>query len=140
MVEKKREWRQHGVATLGLDVVHQFDKRPMVVDIPQQVGKKDQEGGKASEPYPFIGEDATLLSQQQSDDDSKTENGDEIFFFNAESGDGAEPQPVTRFIALNGENREPGAAHPQIGLEAVGSQQAAIGQVLRRYQNGDRTE
>ena len=112
----------------------------MVVDIPQQVGEKDQEGGETSEPYPFIGEDATLPGQQQSDDNSKTENGDGIFFFQAESGYGAEPQPVTRVVALDGENREVGAAHPQIGLEAVGSQQAAIGQVLRCHQDGDRTE
>ncbi len=102
----------------------------MVVNVPEKVGQKHEEGGQTSEPDPFITEDATLFGQQQSDDDSEAEQGDGILFFHAQTGDHAEPDPVAGIVAFDGENREVSATHPQVGFEAVRAQQAAVREVL----------
>ena len=73
-----------------------------------------------------------MLGEQQTHDDSKAEEGDGIFFLQADAGDHAEPEPVARVVTLDREDGEVGAAHPEIGFEAVGAEQAAVGEILRR--------
>ncbi len=107
------------------------------MDVPQQVGKKDDECSQASEPYPFVGKDATLFGQQQSDHDPETKNCDGIFFLQSQSGHDAKTKPVARIAALDGEDGKVSAAHPQIRFQAVGSEQAAVGEILRCNQDGD---
>ena len=132
--------RENDVAALGADVAHQFDEGPVVVNVPQQIGKKNQEGGDTAEPDPGIEEDAALRGQEKTDDDAEAEDGDGIFFLQAESGDHAEPEPIAGTVALDGEDGEIGAAHPEIGFEAVGAEQASVGKILWRYDDGDRAE
>jgi len=110
------------------------------VDVPQQVGQEDQEGGKAAQPDPFIEEHAALFGEQQAHDDSQAEDGDGILFFHADPGDHAEPQPVPRIIPLDGQNGEVSAAHPQIGFKAVGAEQTAVRKILRHDDGADGAE
>ena len=81
--------------------------------------------------------DTALLGQQQAHYDSQAEDGDGILFFHAEAGDHAEPEPIPRIISLDGENGEIGAAHPEVGLQAVCSQQASVGKILRSDDGAD---
>src|SRR5260370_35628096 len=111
----------------------------MVVNVQERVRQKDEEGGRTSEPDPFMAEDATLFGQQKSDDDSEAEQGDGILLFHGQTGEDAEPEPVAG-VAVDGENREVSATHPQIGFEAVGAQKAAVREVLRCDQYRDCAE
>ena len=79
-----------------------------------------------------------MLRDEQSSDNSEREKCDGVFFFQAHARDDAEPEPITRVAALNSENCEVGAAHPQVRLKTVCCEQAAVGEVLRRDQDGHR--
>src|SRR4029077_7362130 len=112
----------------------------MVVNVPEKVGQKHEEGGQTSEPDPLTAEDSSLLGTQQSAGNSEAEEGDGILFFHAQTGDHSQPEPVAGIVAFDGENREVSAAHPQIGFEAVRAQQAAVREVLRCDQYRDCAE
>ena len=112
----------------------------MVVNVPQEIGQENQEGREPAQPDPFVGEDAALLGEQQADHNAEAEQRDGILLLHAQARDNAEPEPVARIVALDGENREIGATHPQIRFETVGSQQAAVGEVLRRDHDRHRAE
>jgi len=136
--------RENDIAAFGADVVHQFDKGPVIVNVPEQVGEENQECGEAAEPDPGIEEDAALRSEQKADDDAEAEDGDGVFFLQAEAGDYAEPQPIARGIfssgTFDGEDREVSAAHPEVRFEAVGAEQAAVGEILGCDNDGDGAE
>ena len=114
------------VAAFGTDVVHELEEGPLIVDIPEQVGQENQEGCATAQPDPATEEDAALRGGQQTDDHAEAKQGDGIFFLQANPRDHAEPQPVAWIIPLDGKDGEVGAAHPEIGFEAVGAEQAGI--------------
>ena len=114
-------------------------KRQVIVDVPKQVGQENQEGGKAAEPDPGIEQDAALRGQEKADDNAEAEDSDGILFFHAEAGDDADPEPVAWVGTFDGEDGEVGAAHPEVGFEAVRAEQASIGEVLWRNDDGDCT-
>ena len=62
----------------------------------------------------------------------KPKDGNGVFFFHPNAGDDAEPEPVAGIVTLDGEDGEIGAAHPEVGFEAVGAEQASVGEILRR--------
>src|SRR5258708_24815774 len=126
---------EYQVAALGLDVAEQFDERRVVAQVRKQMGQEDQECRQAAEPYPFVEKCAAFFGEEQADHSSEAEEGDGIFFFQPKTRDRTEPEPVARGVfstgALSGENREVGAAHPQVGFEAVRAQQTSGGKILR---------
>jgi hypothetical protein len=87
-----------------------------------------------------IEKDAALRCEQKSDDDAEAEQSDGVLLFQAEAGAHAEPEPVARVVALDGEDGEVGATHPEVGFEAVGAEQAAVGKILGRDDGGDGAE
>ena len=101
------------------------------MDVPQQVRQENQKGGESAQPDPFVEKHTALFGQQQAHYDSQAEDGDGILFFHAEAGDHAEPEPIPRVFFLDGENGEVGAAHPEVGFEAVRAKQAPVRQILR---------
>src|SRR6202041_1847404 len=70
---------------------------------------------------------------------AESEESDGILFLQPDAGNCAEPEPITR-AALDGEDGEISATHPQIGFEAVGTEQASVGKILRCNEDGDGAE
>src|SRR5882724_8618016 len=79
------------IAAVGLDVVHEFRKRPVILGIPNKIRKEDQKGERATEPDPLADKDAPLLGHQKSQHDGKSENSNRIFFFQANARNDAKP-------------------------------------------------
>jgi hypothetical protein len=123
--EVLRQGKDH-VTAFGTDVVHELEEGPLIVNIPEQVGQENQEGCAAAQPDPAIEEDAALGGEQKADDHAEAKQCDGIFFLEANARDHAEPEPVVWIIALDGEEGEVGAAHPESGFEAVGAEQAGV--------------
>ncbi len=140
LLEEILRQRKHDIAPIRADIVHQLDERPVIVNVPKQVRQKDQESREPAKPKPRTEQRAALRSQQKPDDHTEAEQSDRIFFLQAQSRDDAEPKPIPRIVSFDGENREVGAAHPQIGFEAVGTEQACVGQILWRDDDGDGAE
>ncbi len=96
------------------------------------------------EPDPRIEKHTALRREQKADDYAEAEERDGIFFLQTDAGDHAEPQPVARAVfrkrALDGEDSEVSAAHPEIRFEAVGAEQASVREILRRNDDGDGTK
>src|ERR1700730_5893987 len=90
------------IAAFGADVAHQLDEGPVIVNVPEQVGKENQEGGETTEPYPASEEDTPLSSEHKSDDHAEAEEGNGIFFLEADAGDHTETEPVTRGFFSSG--------------------------------------
>src|SRR4029077_19749741 len=61
LLEEVGERSQHHVAAFGADSPHGLNERPVMLNVPEQVGKEDQEGGDAAEPDPLVEEDTALL-------------------------------------------------------------------------------
>jgi len=80
-----------------------------------------------------------LSGEQKTDDHAESEESDGILFLQPDAGNYAEPEPITR-AALDGENGEISATHPQIGFEAVGAEQASVRKILWRDEDGDSAE
>ncbi len=55
--------REHDVAAVGLDVVHELDEGPVMANIPENIRKKNQKCEPAAEPEPFVCKDAALRGQ-----------------------------------------------------------------------------
>src|SRR5437016_2792658 len=98
----------------------------MNLENPKKVWKKNQKGDGSTEPDPLPGKDAAVLCQQQSNHDAEAEHGNRVFFFESNTGDDAKPQPVARVVALDRQESEINAAHPQQRLEAIGGHDAAV--------------
>src|ERR1700734_3557025 len=86
------------VAALRTNVVHQLNKRPAIVDVPQQVGKENQKRDRTADPYPVVEEGTPLWCDKKPDDYAESEKSDGIFFFESDTCDHAEPQPIARVI------------------------------------------
>ena len=131
---------ENHIAPFGADVAHQFKERPVVVNVPEQVREEDQERRGTAEPYPFVQEETAVLGEEQADHNSEAEDRDGVFLLETETRDCAKPEPEARLAAFHGENREVRATHPQVWFKAVCGEQAAVGKILRRDQNGDGTQ
>ena len=81
-----------------------------------------------------------MLGEEQADHNCEAEDRDGVFLLETETRDHAKPEPVAGFVAFDRENREVRATHPQVWFKAVCGEQAAVGKILRRDQNGDGTQ
>src|SRR5258706_1047926 len=118
--------RKDQVAAVGLDVVHELRKGPVILNIPEKIRKKNEKGERAAEPDPFPGKNAALFGQQQSNHDAKTEHGNRVFLLKTNACDDAKPEPISRIVALDCQHCKINAAHPQQRLEAVRGHDAAV--------------
>ena len=140
LLEEVGKRSQHHVAAFGADGPHELNERPVVLDVPEHVGKEDEEGGDSAEPDPLIEEDAPLLGQQQADDDTQAEDSNGVFLFQAKTRNQAKPEPVAWLIALDGEEGEVGAAHPEVGFETIRTEQTAVRKILGCDKRADSAE
>src|SRR5260370_391005 len=119
LLEEVGKRPQHHAAAFSADSPNKLKERPVVPDVPEHIGKADEEGSHSPEPDPFVEEDSALLPQQQSDDDAEAEESDGVFLFKANPSDNAKPEPVSWIISLDRQDGEVGATHPQVGFETV---------------------
>src|SRR5437660_1681084 len=66
--------RESHVSSAGPDVGHQFEKRPVIVDIPNQVRQEDQKCGNATQPEPLLQQNTALPGQQKSHHNAETQD------------------------------------------------------------------
>src|SRR5437870_3449978 len=66
--------RESHVSSTGPDVVHQFEKRPVIVDIPNQVRQEDQKCGNATQSEPLLQQNTALPGQQKSHHNAETQD------------------------------------------------------------------
>src|SRR5260370_25086687 len=140
LLEDVLQRREFNIAAAGLDLAPQLEKWRVMLNVPDEVRKKKQEGHNPTQPYPFVREDAPLPGQQQPDDDAQAEHGNGILFFHADAGDDTEPEPIAGILAPDGKDCEVGAPHPQDWFEAVGGEQASIGTIKRPNGHGNGAE
>src|SRR5260370_21148830 len=131
LLEEVGKRPQHDVAAFSANTPNELNERPVVLDVPENIGKEDEEGSESAEPDPLVEEDAALLRQQQADDDAEAEESNGVFLLKADTRDHAKPAPVSWIIALDRQECEVSATHPQVGFKTVCPQQAAVGEVLR---------
>ncbi len=96
------------------NVVHQFEERPVVLDIPNQVGKEDQERYGTAREKPWGEQELALPREKKSEKQSEGKNGDGIFVFEPEASDGTESEPELWVLRVN---------HAQDGVSAAGPKQ-----------------
>src|SRR5258706_5816172 len=140
LLEEVGKRPQLHVAAFSTDSPNELKERPVVLDVPEHIGKEDEEGSESAEPDPFVEEDSALLRQQQAGDDAEAEESDGVFLFKANPSDNAKPEPVSWIISLDVQDGEEGATHPQFGFETVCPQQASVGEVLRCDERADGAE
>ena len=93
LIEQKWNRTFHHVAAAGSNVSHQFEKRPMMLNVPDYIGQPDQHGDDETDPDPFVRQGAAFACEQESDDNSAAEKKHRPFVENANSGDHAKPNP-----------------------------------------------
>src|SRR5580704_636912 len=128
--------RKDDIAPVFANVVHQLDEGPVIVNVPKQVGQKNQEGRKPAQPHPRTEKDAALRRQQKADDQAEPEDRNRILLLQPDSRYNTEPYPIARIVPFDGENSEVSAAHPQIRFKAVGAEKARVREILRCNENG----
>src|SRR5215471_8917897 len=75
------------------DVVHQFEKRPMVVDVPNQVGQEDQERDSAASDEPGREQQFSLRGEKESEKQCECEDRDGVFVLESQTSDCAKRYP-----------------------------------------------
>src|SRR2546421_2829262 len=95
---------ERNIAAVGFDVAHQFCKRPVVLNVPDEIRQENQESRSATQPNPFVEEKAPLWSQQQPSYDCEPKHGDGVLLFRAYAGHDSKPKPITGIVAFDGEN------------------------------------
>ena len=128
------------VAAAAADVLLQFEKREMMLNVPQKVRQKDQECNRASHPKPGTGEQAALGREEEPEDNAGAENQHRVFVFEPDSGAYAEPDPQLCVACFDHAHDEPDAAQPEQRLERVHGQQIVETEDSRRHKHRDRSE
>ena len=62
--EPKAESKTDNVTAFRANVVHELEKRPLIVNIPKQIRQENEKSRPDSKPYPFVQQEPALLSQQ----------------------------------------------------------------------------
>src|SRR5260370_38352117 len=104
--------RERHVAPVAADVGEQLEKRELMLDVPDEIGKEYQEGDQASEPDPRLEERGTLFGKQQSRDHARCEEDDPILVLKPYSCDEAEPQPQFLVAGLDDADQDQPASPP----------------------------
>src|SRR5690242_13945925 len=94
LLEEVFTCRQHYVALVRANIVHELNERPVVMDVPKQIRQEDSEGDRAGNPDPFGKKYPPLAGQQQPDDDSEAKKQDGVLLFQSQPGKNSEPQPI----------------------------------------------
>src|ERR1700730_8995784 len=107
------------VAPAAADVGEQFEKREVMLDVPDEMGKEYEEGDQSSEPDPRFEEHGAVLGQQQTRDHAGCEEDDAIFVLKGYTCDEAEPQPQFLVARLDDPDQDQRASRPGQRFEGV---------------------
>ena len=99
------------------------------------MGRKIKNAAAPPNHIQWLPKKLALRSEQQAGDHAESKDGNGVFFFHADPGYHAKPQPIARIVAIDGEQGKVGATHPQERFKAVGGHQAAIGKKSRCNQD-----
>ncbi len=112
LLQEVFERAQCDVPAFRLDVAHELEEGPVVVNVPDEIGQENQERSEAADPNPPVGEYAALLGQKQANNHAETKHRNGIFLFHSDPGHHPEPQPIARLFVFGRENRKVCAARP----------------------------
>src|SRR5260370_15978416 len=111
--------RERHVTPVAADVGEQFVKWELMLDVPDEIGREDQEGDQASEPDQRLEDHGAMFGKQQTRDHAGCEEDDPIFVLKRYSCDEAEPQPQFLVAGLEDADQDQRASRPSQRLEAV---------------------
>src|SRR5262249_62090993 len=90
-----------------------------MLDIPSQVGKKNQKCDRAPGENPRSEQKFALLGQKKAEEQGKREDGDGIFVFKAKTGDSAKGEPESWVLCVDHAENRVSAARPEERVEGV---------------------
>src|SRR6185312_11822640 len=117
---------------------HELKKGPMIMKVPKDVRKKDDERRQPADPDPFVNERTSLGGQKQADNNTETKQCDGVFLLQSQPSKTSEPQPVMWLVAFDRENDKVCTRHPKVRLQAVSGEQVAVGKIHRGNPDTDR--
>src|SRR5258707_616720 len=114
--------RERHVAPVAADVGEQFEKWKVMLDVPDEIGQKYQEGEQASEPDPGLEEHGAMFGKQQARNHAGGEEDDAILVLKGYARSDAEARPMQRvpgqisFRRVRGRSirREAQCLHPRM--------------------------
>src|SRR5258708_20896709 len=98
--------RERHVAPVAADVGEQFEKWKVMLDVPDEIGQKYQEGEQASDPDPGLEEHGAMVGKQQARNDAGGEEADAILVRNGYARNDAEAQPYLLVPRLQDPNQD----------------------------------
>src|SRR5215469_1671239 len=101
------------------NVAHQFEKGPMVPDVPDQVGEEDQQRDGATGKKPGREQKLALRGEKESEKQCECEDRDGIFVFESQTSDGAKREPELRILRLDHPQNHVSASGPEQWLERI---------------------
>src|SRR5216684_8444283 len=111
--------RERHVAPVAADVGKQFEKREVMLDVPDEIGKEYQESEQAAEPDPRLEEHGAMLGKQQAHDHTGGEEDDAILILKRHARDESEPQPQFLIAGLDDADQDQRASRPGQRFESV---------------------
>src|SRR5690348_8806764 len=90
-----------------------------MLEVPDQIGKEDQERDGAAGKKPGRKQELAVLRKKKSGEESESEDRDGVFDFEAESGDRAKGKPEFRILRVDHANDRVSAARPEQRLKGV---------------------
>jgi hypothetical protein len=123
-----------------LHIAQHFERGPIVVVLPEQVGEKEEKSDCGTNPQPFVSEKAACWRQQQPDKDTETEEEHRVLIFKTQPRQESKPEPIPRVISVDGANDTVGTPHPKNWLEGVHGKQGVDAEVARSNQHTEAGE
>src|SRR5215831_5683955 len=85
----------------------------MVVRLPEEVGKENEDGKAYAKPKPFAPEMAAHIGEQDARDDSNCKDAHRVFGKHTEADRGANAEPPARIVGLQQADHEISGQHPK---------------------------
>src|ERR1035438_279450 len=105
------------VTAVAADVGEQLEKREVMLNVPDKIGKKYQEGDDASEPDPRLQEHGAMVGKQQARAHAGCEEDDAILVLKGYTRDEAEPQPQFLIVRLDNPDQDKRSEERRVGKE-----------------------
>ncbi len=110
-------------------IAQNFDGRKVILDLPQQVGKEDDEGEQSAEPDPRISQVACPETDPKTEKNRQAKNQRGMLVQNSHAGDQSEKQPQPRRAALGDAHGHGHTGHPKKRFKRIHGKKAVHGQV-----------
>src|SRR5208282_1121746 len=91
LIDQEGNWTAGDVASAGAHVGHQLQERPVMVDVPQNVGEPDEHGDGEADPNPALKKGAAFAGEDKSNDNAGAKEEHGPFVQDAHAGNHAKP-------------------------------------------------